>query len=156
MQPSEVLVAEETPFDNIGLLLSLASAQGVAAANAVLRPRELSSRSYSLLELLHHADAVSQRGLADALRLDPSQIVSLVDGLERRGLVERRPNPDDRRQRSVVLTDAGRDVFGEARTLVAESLDEVLSGLSPEERGTLRALLQRVVRHGAARPDNAS
>ncbi len=156
MQQSRVLVAEETPFDNIGLLLSLASAQGVAAANAVLRPRGLNSRSYSLLELLHQADAVSQRGLADALRLDPSQIVSLVDGLERRGLVERRPNPDDRRQRSVVLTDEGRGVFGEARTLVRQSLDEVLSALSPEERGTLRSLLQRVVRHGAARPDNDS
>ncbi|WP_448071339.1 MarR family winged helix-turn-helix transcriptional regulator [Georgenia yuyongxinii] len=141
--------------ENIGLLLSLASAQGVAAANAALGPVDLTSRSYSLLEQLAGTDGVSQRELADAIRLDPSQIVALVDALERRGLAERRPNPADRRQKSVVITDPGRTVFHRARALVESSVDEVLADLDGLERETLRGLLQRVVRHGGARLENA-
>jgi DNA-binding MarR family transcriptional regulator len=133
------------PRQSIGLLLSLASAQGVATANAALRPVELSSRSYSLLEHVEAHEGVSQRGLADALRLDPSQIVALVDTLERRNLVERRPNPTDRRQRSVVATGLGRSTLARARALVDNSLDEVLRDLDQGERETLHRLLLRIV-----------
>ncbi|MFD1504341.1 MarR family winged helix-turn-helix transcriptional regulator [Georgenia yuyongxinii] len=142
--------------ENIGLLLSLASARGVASANVALGPVELNSRSYSLLEQLAGTDGVSQRALADAIRLDPSQIVAMIDGLERRGLAERRPNPADRRQKSVVITGPGRTLFHRARALVESSVDEVLAGLDDLERETLRGLLQRIVRHDAARLENAS
>jgi DNA-binding MarR family transcriptional regulator len=145
-----------TAPENIGLLLSLASARGVAAANAALGPVELNSRSYSLLEQLAGTDGVSQRELADAIRLDPSQIVSMIDALERRGLAERRPNPADRRQKSVVITDSGRAVFHRARVLVESSVDEVLTDLDDLERETLRAFLQRIVRHSAAQLENVS
>jgi DNA-binding MarR family transcriptional regulator len=131
---------------SIGLLLSLASAQGVATANTALRPLELTSRSYSLLEHVEGHEGVSQRGLADALRLDPSQIVALVDTLERRGLLERRPNPSDRRQRSVVTTSLGRSTLARARALVDHSLDEVLQDLDEAEREALHHLLLRIVR----------
>ncbi|WP_127129653.1 MarR family winged helix-turn-helix transcriptional regulator [Georgenia sp. SYP-B2076] len=144
MHPSEP-VSTQVVTENIGLLLSLASAQGVAAANAVLRPLELSSRSFSLLEVVAHADGASQRELADAIRLDPSQIVTLLDTLERRGLLERRPNPHDRRQRLVVITARGRTLLEEASGLVERSLDDVLADLAGSERETLRDLLHRVV-----------
>ncbi|MFC7407006.1 MarR family winged helix-turn-helix transcriptional regulator [Georgenia alba] len=131
--------------DNIGLLLSLASAQGVAAANAALRPMDLSTRSYTLLELIIRAGGASQRELADTLRLDPSQIVALVDGLEQRGFAQRRPNAADRRQKSVVATNRGRQAYRRARDRVEASLDEVLGELDEAERETLRALLTRIV-----------
>ncbi|GAA4288550.1 MarR family transcriptional regulator [Georgenia daeguensis] len=136
----------EQPRDNIGLLLSLASARGVLAANAGLRPMDLNHRTYSVLDVLELRGGISQRELADELRLDPSQIVALVDSLEGRGLVERRPNPQDRRQRTVVLTTAGRTLYRRARQQVDGSLDEVLGGLHAAERDTLRELLQRIVR----------
>lgn len=133
-----------TGNENIGLLLSLASARGIVAANAALTEVELSTRSYSLLDIVAQADGLSQRELADALRLDPSQIVALIDTLEGRGAVERRRNPDDRRQRSVVLTPAGRTLLRRARTLVQGSLDEVLTALDDDERDVLRGLLRRI------------
>ncbi|GAA4418288.1 MarR family transcriptional regulator [Georgenia halophila] len=135
-----------TTRENIGLLLSLASARGVASATAALRPVDLSTRSYTLLELVIDSGGTSQRELADALRLDPSQIVALVDGLEERGLAQRRPNPEDRRQKSVVATTEGRKVFRQARKLIDASLEEFLGDLDADERDTLRALLTRIVR----------
>jgi DNA-binding MarR family transcriptional regulator len=158
-----------TAPENIGLLLSLASAQGVAAANARLRPLDLNTRSYSLLEALaagegageddidgEGVDGVSQRDLADTLRLDPSQIVALVDGLERRGLAERRPNPQDRRQKLVVATTPGRDLYRRARQNVEASIDEVLVDLDTAERATLLGLLKRIVRPTAVTIQRAS
>lgn len=148
-----------TAPENIGLLLSLASAQGVAAANTALAPLDLNSRSYSLLELLATTDGVSQRELADALRLDPSQIVALVDGLERRTLAERRPHLSDRRQKSVVITGPGRELYAQARERIEGSIDQLLGDLDDDERQTLRLLLQRIVAPGsvpAARLGRAS
>ncbi|MCK6211881.1 MarR family transcriptional regulator [Georgenia sp. EYE_87] len=107
---------------------------------------DLNHRTYSVLDVLELRGGISQRELADELRLDPSQIVALVDSLERRGLVERRPNPQDRRQRTVVVTAAGRTLYRRARQQVDGSLDEVLEGLHAAERDTLRELLQRIVR----------
>lgn len=136
--------------ENIGLLLSLASAKGVVAANAALTEVELSTRSYSLLDVVAQTGGLSQREIADAIRLDPSQIVALLDSLEGRGLLERRTNPDDRRQRSVVATPAGHTLLRRARTLVDASLDEVLVALDQTERDQLRGLLRRVVRADVA------
>jgi DNA-binding MarR family transcriptional regulator len=141
-----------TAPENIGLLLSLASAKGVGEANAALRPLDLTSRSYSLLELLATTDGVSQRELADALRLDPSQIVSLVDGLERRAVAERRPHPSDRRQKSVVITGAGRELYLQARARIEDSIDQLLTDLDDGERQTLRRLLQRIVSPASSQP----
>ncbi len=49
-------------------------------------------------------------GLAERLSCDASYVTGLADELERRGLVERRPDPDDRRVKNLVLTEAGRDL----------------------------------------------
>lgn len=130
--------------DNIGLLLSLASARGVAAANTALTEVELSTRPFSLLDVVSQTDGLSQREIADTIRLDPSQVVALVDTLEARGLVERRPNPHDRRQRTIVATPAGVTLIRRARDLVEASLDEVLAALTDAERSQLRTLLHRI------------
>jgi DNA-binding MarR family transcriptional regulator len=147
---------DRTPTqENIGLLLALASGRAVAAAGEVLRPRGLNARSYSLLEQLVLADGPSQRELADALRLDPSQIVALVDLLEERGLARRRPHSADRRQKLVAVTPAGRRLYAQVRVDVEYSLDDVLADLSPDERELLRSLLHRIVRPTAVALEDA-
>ncbi len=132
--------------ENIGLLLALSSGRAVAAAREALRSFDLNARSYSLLEQLVLSDGVSQRELANALALDPSQIVALVDTLEGRGLAERRPHPADRRQKSVVATPAGEELYAQTRRIVDRSLDELLADLGPDERTVLADLLHRIAR----------
>ncbi|WP_329248899.1 MarR family transcriptional regulator [Streptomyces sp. NBC_01478] len=98
------------------------------------------ARLLSLLSL----EPLPMRKLARKLKCEPSNVTGIVDRLEARGLVERRPDPADRRVKLAAATDEGRRV---ARSL-RESLRfarEPLAGLSDEERLALRGLLQRML-----------
>nr|MDT0661991.1 MarR family winged helix-turn-helix transcriptional regulator [Micromonospora sp. DSM 115978] len=100
---------------DLSFLLARANALTLAAANAALAEHGLKARSYSVLALAADDVRPTQRELADFLRLDPSQVVALVDDLEKRRLVERRPDPADRRANVLVATEAGRALFARAR-----------------------------------------
>jgi DNA-binding MarR family transcriptional regulator len=88
---------------------------------------------------------VSQRVIGDHLGLDASDVVGVLDILERAGLVERRRDPDDRRRHAVVLTESGEQAARRLSALRAEVEDRVLAGLDPDERRLLADLLHRVV-----------
>lgn len=116
---------------------------GTARANAMLAPLELKVRSYSVLALACTPNSPSQRELADFLCLAPSQIVTLVDDLERRGLVERLNDQSDRRSRAIRATSSGRSLCKRASEIVRKAEDISLRELSAEEREQLRSLLRR-------------
>ncbi|MFF3642159.1 MarR family winged helix-turn-helix transcriptional regulator [Streptomyces sp. NPDC002564] len=89
-------------------------------------------------------EPLPMRRIARKLKCEPSNITGIVDRLEARGLVERRPDAADRRVKLAAPTDRGVEV---ARSL-RESLDfarEPLAGLSREERLALRGLLRRML-----------
>jgi MarR family transcriptional regulator, organic hydroperoxide resistance regulator len=135
--------------DDVGFLLSRASGQIIRAANAALAVHGLRVRSYSALQLACGADeGMSQRDLAGALGLDPSQVVSIVDELAEAGLVERRPSESDRRTKLVAPTAGGRAAARAAQRSTAEAHAAVLDPLSDGERDQLRDLLSRLVRGG--------
>ena len=105
------------------------------------------ARLLSLLSL----EPLPMRRLAQKLKCEPSNVTGIVDRLEARGLVERRPDPADRRVKLAAATQEGRRV---ARGL-RESLNfarEPLAGLSREERLSLRGLLRRMVDGSPADP----
>ncbi|MDQ1058075.1 DNA-binding MarR family transcriptional regulator [Arthrobacter globiformis] len=131
-------LAKETEF-----LAARTISIGTARANAMLGPLDLKVRSYSVLALACTADAPSQRELADFLCLVPSQIVALVDGLERRGLVERLNDPGDRRSKIIRATASGKRLYKRASETVREAEDISLQALTAEERNQLRSLLRR-------------
>lgn len=97
-----------------------------------------------LLRMLAGAPGRSQRQLADDLGMPPSRFVPFADELEERGLIERRKNPDDRRLHALHLTDQGRKLLGELRTVGMAHEQQVCRALSPEEHQQLIALLKRV------------
>lgn len=128
---------------DLSFLVARLRSRGSAAANARLAPLDLRVRSYSVLSLACGDPAPTQRGLAEFLWLDPSQIVALVDGLEGRGLVRRVPDPSDRRSKLVVGTARGHELCARARAAASAAEDDSLRTLAPEERATLRTLLAR-------------
>lgn len=128
----------------IEFLAARARSVGIGHANALLAPLELKVRSYSVLALACSGTDPSQRELSGFLRLDPSQIVSLVDALEARGLVERAADPRDRRSKVIRSTAAGRDLFGRAAAAVRDAEDTSLAALSDTERDQLRDLLRKI------------
>ncbi|GAA0641288.1 MarR family transcriptional regulator [Streptomyces thermospinosisporus] len=98
------------------------------------------ARLLSLLSL----EPLPMRRLAQRLKCEPSNVTGIVDRLEARGLVERRPDPADRRVKLAVATEEGRRV---ARSL-QDSLRfarEPLAGLSEPERIALRDALRRML-----------
>ncbi len=86
-----------------------------------------------------------QVALSEAMRLDRTTIMRLVDDLEQRGLVQRAPDPEDRRAHAVTITSEGLRLLQQARPLLEAAENHFLRRLSPEERVTLRALLERLV-----------
>ncbi|GGH44852.1 MarR family winged helix-turn-helix transcriptional regulator [Microbacterium album] len=125
-------------------LLARANAHSLAAAGAALAPFGLRVRSYSVLALAVAEVRLSQRDIAEYLRLDPSQVVALVDDLQRRRLVEREPDEHDRRAKVVVATEAGRRLHAEAHRAAHDAERDLLGVLQEHEREQLRNLLHRV------------
>lgn len=130
--------------DDVEFLLARARSLGGEAANRALEPLDLRVRTYSVLACARAEYRPTQRRLADFLRLDPSQIVAIVDVLEARGAVRRETDPDDRRSKIVIATRAGEALLAEAHAALMRAQERMLAALTPEERSTLRDLLRRI------------
>ena len=107
-------VADATSGAGSGLLILR-----LARASAWRLGRSLAESGLGWVEyaVLHHLDAqgpVAQRELAGALRIQPSNIVALLDDLQRRGLLHRAPDPADRRRHRVELTPRGLAMLARA------------------------------------------
>lgn len=131
-------------LEDIGFLLSRGGGLAIRTANAHLGYLGLRVRHYSVLSVACDAGGISQRKLSEVLGLDPSQIVALVDDLDDQGLVERLPDPQDRRTRLVAPTRRGKTVRRRARRDAAEAREVYLAALSEQERAILLDLLLRV------------
>ncbi|WZH38784.1 MAG: MarR family transcriptional regulator [Microbacterium enclense] len=142
---AEVSRLEHAPLaDDLGFLLARASAVSQVAGNEALAEHDLKVRSYSVLALAVTGGRPSQRELAAFLRLDPSQVVALIDDLERRGLVTREPDPRDRRANVVAATLEGRKLYRRALADVEAGERRAHVGLSAADRLELTRLLRTV------------
>jgi DNA-binding MarR family transcriptional regulator len=83
--------------------------------------------------------------LGEALHLDPNNTVLMLNDLEGAGWAERRRDPDDRRRHTVEITPAGRKALARAESALDELEEDVLVGLTADERATLRELLTRAM-----------
>ena len=79
-------------------------------------------------------------------------MVSLIDQLESAGLATRRPSATDRRAREIAITPKGRRLLQRARGLISQVEDEVLGGLTTQERSDLLTLLRRTLDSAPAQP----
>ncbi|MET8878641.1 MarR family transcriptional regulator [Nocardia sp. NPDC004604] len=94
--------------------------------------------------LLAAEDPVPMRRIAARLHAEPSNVTTIIDRLESRGLVERRPNPGDRRIKLVAATPAGRAAAADLRTRMPFAADPLVR-LTTEQRESLRKLLRLVL-----------
>ncbi|ALE75518.1 MarR family transcriptional regulator [Pseudonocardia sp. EC080610-09] len=98
----------------------------------------------------------TQLALARKLGVDRTVMTYLLDEIQEAGLVERRPDPADRRARRVVLTDAGRARLCDTEAALREAEARILAPLSGEEQSVLRTLLRRVATADGGSPDEGS
>jgi DNA-binding MarR family transcriptional regulator len=109
-----------------------------------LAPLGLDPREFALMVRIAGDQGASQQATGDALGIAKSAMVAIVDGLERRELVERRLRRDDRRARGLHLTPAGDELLTRAQAIAAAHEDTLRAALSPEEHRRLVSLLQQV------------
>ena len=102
---------------------------------------------YAVLAVLAEGAAETQATIADTLDLDRSQLVGILDELEKEGLIERRRDQADRRRHMVSITHAGQKLLVKMRAMVKNLEDAMLGALNGEERMLLQDFLQRIAAH---------
>jgi len=112
-----------------------------------VRAAGLRAPCYSVLTWIERLEPVSQKRVSDQIAHDPSDIVTVVDILERAGLVARRRDPDDRRRYSLSLTSAGRAALHRLDVVALEVQDAVLAPLGPRDRAVFERLMHVVIDH---------
>ena len=138
---------------SVAFLLAQVGAQAAARFAERLEPLKLAPQHAGLLRLLGVAAGVSQRALAERLGVLPSRLVTLVDELERRGLVERRDDPADRRSYALYLTETGALTLDDIARVAREHGESLCAPLSAFERQQLGSLLARIADEQGLLPD---
>jgi DNA-binding MarR family transcriptional regulator len=110
----------------------------------LLAPTGINAGELSVLLLLDGREPESQQQAAQRLGIDRTTMVALIDALERKDLVARRPDLADRRRNVIELTDTGRKTLRRATHASDQAEQRLLTQLEDAERDQLRSLLRRV------------
>jgi DNA-binding MarR family transcriptional regulator len=133
--------------DSVGFMLSTVGHAVSRRFMNALQPLELHPREFAVLRAVMANDGQSQQSLAERLHIPPSRMVAIVDELESRGLIERRPSQQDRRVRTLYVTKRGQSLLEEAFALAVQHEQSISAALSAKERAELLALLNRIAGH---------
>ena len=133
--------------ERVGQLLVVAAGAAQTLATERLGPLGLSPRAWGVLSTLVESGPLTQIELATATATDRTAMVYLLDELEREGLVERMPNPGDRRSYLIHLTPQGTQTQRKAAAELATQADTLLKPLAAAERRQLVDLLTRIADH---------
>nr|WP_225443638.1 MarR family winged helix-turn-helix transcriptional regulator [Lolliginicoccus lacisalsi] len=104
-----------------------------------------SLRTHWILECITHAARPSQQDVSNALAIDRSDMVRVIDDLEERGLLTRTRDKKDRRRHTLALTASGEAAHALCRGVVDHALVTVLAPLSRKERATLQKLARKAL-----------
>lgn len=136
---------------NFGLLPDLVGYQLRMAQIALFRDfaqgpggEDVTPGLFGVLIIIEANPDLKQSELARATHLDRSTVVTVIDNLERRGLVERRVALHDRRSNAIRLTDAGVALLRKLKRHVSQHEKRLLQNFSTAERETFLALLKKV------------
>jgi DNA-binding MarR family transcriptional regulator len=130
--------------EDLGALSARVTRRLIGAERPLLAAHGLSMWAYIALSYLARQPAGTQLALAEGIRYDKTRLIGLLDELERDGLITRKPDPSDRRARTVNLTPAGKKRHAAAQADVRAMEDEFLGDLSATERDRLLRVLARL------------
>ncbi len=99
---------------------------------------------FSVLSLISHNPGITSRQLCSTLNIQPPNLVGMINQLQRRELITRRPHPHDGRAMGLHLTPEGRKMVRQAEVTASELEDAATARLSPAERKTLIQLLRKI------------
>ncbi|MEV7073953.1 MarR family transcriptional regulator [Streptomyces sp. NPDC091972] len=125
-------------------LLGRAAARGRALVAEALAAEGMKMWHHVVLSAVRDLAPVAQADLGRAVRLDPKDLVGILNDLQSAALVLRAPDPADRRKNAVSLTDEGARLLERCEKVARRANDELLAPLSPAERARFMDLLIRI------------
>nr|WP_296766607.1 MarR family transcriptional regulator [Rhodococcus sp. (in: high G+C Gram-positive bacteria)] len=128
---------------NLDLLRWIGWAQQQAGLDWI-RERDLSHQQSFVLGYLTKTPGAIQRDIADMTRTTPASVSSLLNGLEQRGLVERRTEAGNERSKRVYATDAGAELIAGFDDAMRATEESILAPLDQRERDALHSLLSKI------------
>lgn len=138
--------------DNIAILLAQVARlmrrnfDERARAIGVTRPQ------WQVISTLSRQEGINQGTLADLLDVEPITTARMIDRLQEAGLVERRPDPADRRAWRLYLTERSRGLTAKLRPLGEEALAQALEGVSPQDSAQLGRTLLHIRNNLSRKP----
>ena len=144
--------SDATRRGSTAFLLAQIGAHAATQFGERLKSLRLTRPHAGILRLISISPGLSQQELARRLAILPSQLVALLDELEKRGLIERRQDAADRRTYALHLTPAGRTALEQIGRVAREHDDAVSAALNREERQHLHALLSRIAEQQGLSP----
>ena len=121
-----------------------ASRAVVANIQKDIESHKINNENFMILELLYSKGPHPVQKISEKFSIPSGSITYVVDKLEKKGLVERQPNPNDRRASNVVLTEEGRALFDEIFPKHVATISQNLSFISNDEKQQLIDLLKRI------------
>ncbi len=110
-----------------------------------LRAFKVTPPQYASLIAIADHPGIDQRGLADLVAIDRSTIGTMLQRLEKKGLIRRVTPDEDQRVKRLHVTAAGRDLLVKSRKAIDRSQERVLAPLAPEERPVFLRMLAKIV-----------
>lgn len=142
--PNSDRTADYRLEDQVGYWLRRAYQRHMAIFAAIMSDLDLTSMQFAALVKLRDMKAVTQTELGRLIGIDRATISGVVARLQKRGLLQFRLDPLDRRSRIVALTDAGEEVLSEALRRTEQVGEETLAPISEADRTALREMLRKL------------
>lgn len=106
---------------------------------------DATSEQWKILIILWFEDGLTQQQLAEKTNKSKVSLVKLVDGLERRGLVNRRPDPNDRRSNLIFLTPKGAGIQEQLIGLAKDNMAQATTNIDPQELDLCVKVLKQIL-----------
>jgi DNA-binding MarR family transcriptional regulator len=133
----------------LGYLLKHAQLRYIEMTSAAFAPLGIRPHEWAALNCLDEQHGLSQKEVAELLGIDRTTMVALVDDLQSKRLVQRRPQPDDRRKNVVTLTAEGRTMMLRGAQLADDCERRFLAALDRPDAEHLKRSLQIVIAAGS-------
>jgi DNA-binding MarR family transcriptional regulator len=146
--PADASLFPASFLENISFVVNKVAERINQEVELVTLPHGLTRRQNGMLILLQEEGPQAQILLSQRVGLDPTNIMRIVDFLEKQGFVQRHPDPNDRRKHSVAITEAGSEHLAQTLPKIRATLAEITGALSDQEQAQLLGLLKRMLEFG--------
>ncbi len=132
--------------DSIGTMIILTSKSLERAAESEIKKKlGLTSSHWKIILALNLFDGLSQKELADKIYVDGSTLVPVIDTMEKKGLIERRPDQKDRRHNRLFLTKKSTSTVDSIIEIIIQLRKNLYKGISHSDQESMRPHLQKIM-----------